>query len=500
MAGALSAKVAEPSRAGRCVDTPAWRNQYGGTCQSYVSQGHCEDGQLLPGHEWTDGAEFGRPSLNCCGCGKPPMLPSPPSPPPLPSPPKSPPPKPPPLSSPPKPPPPPPPSPPPSPPPPPPSSPPPLPPPLSPPSPPPPLPPQVCGNECPFAFNDVCQDSGPQAKGMDCHYGMDCHDCGPRKMRPPPPPPPPLQRAPPLPPPTHPPSLSRPRPSPPSPPPSPPSPPPSPPPVALPPDPPPIGQLREPASAGFYAGELHGNAITFGSTFRGGVGGGSARKSVDTSATPWQADQQWGVDSAAISTGAVVIAPAAVAVFAPPPPPRRPPPPPWLPGSEAAAALLGSAAEAAGLDKEQVERVKTLTRDGVAAANVVGGVIVTGAAKFAASSAPLLEEAASSAMSLANVAATQVAVTLGSSAGLSAEEIEAPALATGLLTGVCCLCCIGCLWRSRAAPAGYDTRGARARRALAGMTSRRRESRSRAQYRTAPLDDYDSFDDPEDDF
>jgi hypothetical protein len=32
------------------------------------------------------------------------------------------------------------------------------------------------------------------------------------------------------------------------------------------------------------------------------------------------------------------------------------------------------------------------------------------------------------------------------------------------------------------------------------MTSRRRESRSRAQYRTAPLDDYDSFDDPEDDF
>jgi hypothetical protein len=99
----------------------------------------------------------------------------------------------------------------------------------------------------------------------------------------------------------------------------------------------------------------------------------------------------------------------------------------------------------------------------VAAANVVGGVIVTGAAKFAASSAPLLEEAASSAVSLANVAATQVAVTLGSSAGLSAEDIEAPALAIGLITGVCCLCCVGCLWRSRAAPAGYDTRGARAR-------------------------------------
>ena len=51
-----------------CEDTPSWKNQYAATCSSYVNEGHCVSGRVIPGHEWTTGAEFGEPELNCCAC------------------------------------------------------------------------------------------------------------------------------------------------------------------------------------------------------------------------------------------------------------------------------------------------------------------------------------------------------------------------------------------------------------------------------------------------
>ena len=135
-------KDAPPGQPLACVDTPGWRNQFGGTCENYVSEGHCSAGAMTPGHEWADAADFGHPSQNCCACGKAPPCPAPclsPSPRPPPSPPPSP--------------------------------------PLPPPSPP---PPQICEDVCPFVFNGVCQDGGPGAKGASCDYGQDCGDCGPR--------------------------------------------------------------------------------------------------------------------------------------------------------------------------------------------------------------------------------------------------------------------------------------------------------------------------------
>ena len=442
---ALAADTAAPARPGECVDTPDWHNQYGGTCATYLAEHHCADHALVRGHEWADSAEFGTPSQHCCACGKPapPFPPPPPPPPPPPSP----------L-------------------------------PLSPPPPsvpPPPLPPQLCEDECPFIFNGVCQDGGPEAKGASCGYGKDCRDCGPRWLRPPPPTqsPPPSPPLPLSPPPAK--RMSRPRPSPPSPPPPLPDASPSPSP-----HPPPMGFLQAPTSGGPSGGVLYGGSSTFragagsgdspaagsGGDSGGGrlvVGGLGSDRGDAGSAAPASFGQQplqyWGVDSVAMAA-------------------QPPPPPPWPPGRRplgGAANLLGSAAEAAGLEEESVERVKTLTADGVAAAGVAAGVLASGGAKIATGGAHLAKHAAQSA-----------AEAVSSSAGLSADDVEALGLAVGLVAGLCCLCCARCLWRYYAAPAREHERGARARRALAGMTTGR--GRSRGRHRPLPVDDYDSAD------
>lgn len=43
----------------------------------------------------------------------------------------------------------------------------------------------LCGNECPSAADGVCDDDGPggvTSANARCHFGKDCHDCGPRKL------------------------------------------------------------------------------------------------------------------------------------------------------------------------------------------------------------------------------------------------------------------------------------------------------------------------------
>ena len=55
--------------------------------------------------------------------------------------------------------------------------------------PPAPPPPPGCSNTCRYAMDHDCDDGGHGAEYHMCHYGTDCHDCGPRHPRPPPPPP-----------------------------------------------------------------------------------------------------------------------------------------------------------------------------------------------------------------------------------------------------------------------------------------------------------------------
>jgi hypothetical protein len=54
-----------------CADTPGFINPFGATCKAYVSEGHCANGKMLPGHEWATGRAFGFPERHCCACGRP---------------------------------------------------------------------------------------------------------------------------------------------------------------------------------------------------------------------------------------------------------------------------------------------------------------------------------------------------------------------------------------------------------------------------------------------
>jgi hypothetical protein len=40
--------------------------------------------------------------------------------------------------------------------------------------------PPLCSDDCQFAADGVCDDGGPDAAYLDCLYGTDCTDCGPR--------------------------------------------------------------------------------------------------------------------------------------------------------------------------------------------------------------------------------------------------------------------------------------------------------------------------------
>ena len=64
-----------------CVDTPRWQNvkpawqnyrRAGGNlgCGDYERKGYCRGGNVVPGAEWSLGAEFNSPELHCCACGK----------------------------------------------------------------------------------------------------------------------------------------------------------------------------------------------------------------------------------------------------------------------------------------------------------------------------------------------------------------------------------------------------------------------------------------------
>ena len=57
----------------------------------------------------------------------------------------------------------------------------------------------TCTNTCNYASDSICDDGGLGAAGVDCEYGTDCFDCGPRVSPPPHPPrPPPSPPAPPV--------------------------------------------------------------------------------------------------------------------------------------------------------------------------------------------------------------------------------------------------------------------------------------------------------------
>jgi len=264
---------------GKCTDQAGWTS-HGKTCSDYATEGHCANGAVAPGQEWTTGAAFNYPERSCCACGKKPAVGAVTAAAAAASPPAAaraapggcvdepgwrnpygvtcddyvkerycaggqvlpakewtvgpdysnperaccackaphPPPPPPPSRS------------------------------------PPPPPPMLCDNECPFVFNGVCQDGGPGAMGASCALGSDCGDCAPRSHKPPPPPPPP---PPPSPPPPRPPAVRRSRPHPPmhpgpspSPLPPPPPAPPPPSPVPRPPPPPGIPRLQHAGATG----------------------------------------------------------------------------------------------------------------------------------------------------------------------------------------------------------------------------------------------------------
>jgi len=57
----------------------------------------------------------------------------------------------------------------------------------------------TCTNTCNYASDSNCDDGGSGAASVDCEYGTDCFDCGPRVSPPPHPPrPPPRPPAPPV--------------------------------------------------------------------------------------------------------------------------------------------------------------------------------------------------------------------------------------------------------------------------------------------------------------
>ena len=461
--GMVAAHVAEVARqieehaaakAHACIDARNWANAFGGTCGSYVMQGHCLNGRITPGHEWANTAEFGSPSLNCCACGRrpeggpPAPPPSPPctdtpgwknsqeatceeyatdghcqggaflpkhdwaagkeygfpelhccvcgkaadSPPPLPL----------------------------------------RPPPPPPPSAPstPPSAPKLCVDDCPFMSNGVCQDGGPDAQGASCRYGTDCTDCGPRVQHPPAPPPPPEPSPPPTPR-----RSNRPKPSPPCPPPAPRPPPPDPRRAPRPP-PPPLQNVAEIPSRPPVAKGPEPSARE--SAVSGGDAGGVGTTQFS----------RWG--GSAVFMEAI-----------PPPPPPLPPPPP-----DGSAPLPPLSSR---------ERVAALMGHGVAAAHA----IAKGGATFTKQATQVLKE----------------------TGGLSAEQIELIGLGLGLGIGLLCLCCVrricACCDDSEV---GYETRRARARRALAGMTRHTPVHRGRRSHRALPTDDFDDFDDEDEDY
>ncbi|CAF1569520.1 unnamed protein product [Didymodactylos carnosus] len=57
-----------------CIDTPDWSNRQSGgghTCFEYeFIYKWCVNGTLALNSEWTGGAFFNYPELNCCACGK----------------------------------------------------------------------------------------------------------------------------------------------------------------------------------------------------------------------------------------------------------------------------------------------------------------------------------------------------------------------------------------------------------------------------------------------
>ena len=424
-----------------CVDTRGWRNQFGGTCEKYASEGHCRDGAMVPGHEWADSPDFNVPSENCCVCGKGRIAPSPPPSPPPPPPPGAP-----------------------------------SPPPPPPPAPMAPSPPLICEDVCPFIFNGVCQDGGPNAQGNGCEYGTDCGDCGPRAHAPPPPPrPSPPQPPPPPPPPRV--RMSRPKPFPPSPP--------------AEPHPPPMEMMRPPEQFGVGGGSV--SYLTppqqqqpqpaFASS------GGGQQSTFRSYAAGERVDLGWtppppppyppGVVIAGLPTGgvaaessttgtAVAIAAAAAAVGAS--------------TTDDGKTCIGSTC----IDKETKERVHALVDHGTAAAIAIGK-----------QGAVLAKEAARS---------------FQGASGVSAEQVEMIGLGIGLLAGIFCLCCLRCACAgSSSGRKDHDlsNRQLAARRALAGMTSSRNGGRARngsgsrmnghgggSRYRT--VGDYeDDFSDPE---
>ena len=59
-----------------CVDTPNWRNKFGATCNEYAEQ-HCSNGAFREGHTWTRGTHFSSPEEHCCACYHAPCIDSP---------------------------------------------------------------------------------------------------------------------------------------------------------------------------------------------------------------------------------------------------------------------------------------------------------------------------------------------------------------------------------------------------------------------------------------
>ena len=52
------------------VDTPGWINPYNNRCYEYLHKGWCLNGAAVVGQEWTLGAKYRYPELNCVICGK----------------------------------------------------------------------------------------------------------------------------------------------------------------------------------------------------------------------------------------------------------------------------------------------------------------------------------------------------------------------------------------------------------------------------------------------
>ena len=96
--------------------------------------------------------------------------------------------------------------------------------------------------------------------------------------------------------------------------------------------------------------------------------------------------------------------------------------------------------------------------------------------------------------------AKEAAKAVQGAAGISAEQVELLGLGLGLCTGLVCLCGLRALWRYYSHPAREHSRGARARRMLAGSFQGRRGRGGRAQHAAVPVDDFYDDDDDDDEY